>query len=225
MGNETYPLTQVVSLGLKIVADEGDFVSSSNANQRGIFSTAHLVKQSLVTNPGYKMTGIGNPYEVMEYVKNLTPPTDVTRTGRDYYDRLKEVYQKDDVTYKEVAMVVSALAFFNNPKMSSNDYQDLIGNSKYIGELKKRDNFFVKLLNETFLRKQNCFVYKFITRDGDLGFFFKGKALDITSGDCFLFKGTPIEHSVSSYDKVPTTKFNRVAFLENHGKSNSTDAK
>ena len=64
---------------------------------------------------------------------------------------------------------------------------------------------------------QNCFVYKFISRDGDLGFFFKGEKLDLTPGDCFMFKGTPIDHSEDRYDKVPITKFNRIAHIENHG--------
>ena len=216
MGNETYPIKHVIALGLKTVTDEGDFISSANANVRGIFSTAHLVKQALTEGAQNLIAEFSEVDKVVDYVNNFDPLVN-NNTAGDYYDRLKEVYAKDEVSYKEVAMVVSALAFFNNPKLPSSDYRDMITNSKYIGELKSRDNFFVKLLKETYLQTQNCFVYKFISRDGDLGFFFKGEKLDLTPGDCFMFKGTPIDHSEDRYDKVPITKFNRIAHIENHG--------
>ena len=103
--------------------------------------------------------------------------------------------------------------------MPSSEYTKLIADSQHFGELKGRDNFFVKLLKDTYLHQQECYVYKFITREGNLGFFFKGEKLDIESGDCFLFKGTPIEHGIDRFDKVPITKFNRIAHVENYGRS------
>ena len=96
------------------------------------------------------------------------------RTGEEYYARLKRVYSQDEVKYEEVGMVVSALSFFNNPKMPSSEYTKLIADSQHFGELKGRDNFFVKLVQHTYLHQQECYVYKFITREGNLGFFFKG---------------------------------------------------
>ena len=53
MGNETYPIRHVISLGLNVIADSGEFISSSNANQKGIFSTAHFVKHTLTDGGQY----------------------------------------------------------------------------------------------------------------------------------------------------------------------------
>ena len=220
MGN--YPLKTVVALGVLMMNKHG-YMSVSDAKQKNqttstTFSTAQHVKSILHSGKDWDMdVDVDKVEDVISYVYNLVPPNQTTRTGRDYYEKLVKVYSKPEVKYEEIGMVVSALAFFNNPKVSNSDYRDMIVNSKYIGELKNRDNFFVKLLKETFLQQQNCYVYKFITREGDLGFFFKEEKLDLISGDCFMFKGTPIEHKEDRYDKVPCTKFNRVAHVKNFG--------
>ena len=214
--NKTYSVKSVVMLGLKFVKEHG-FVSVSDARAKEIFSTSHYVKHALLDDPLDRLPNWKSSKEVdevIEYVQTYNSSSNNPTAG-DYYEKLIEVYHKLEVTYKEVAMVVSALAFFNNPKLPSSDYNDMIANSKYIGELKERDNFFVKLLKE--MPKQDYWIYKFITRDGSLGYFFKNDKLDVVQGNCFLFKGTPIEHAEDRYDKVPCTKFNRIAHVEDYG--------
>ena len=218
MGN--YPLKVVVALGIQMMDDHGYMsVADAKQNKHTTFSTAQQVKSILHSSKDWDMgVDVDKVEEVVSYVYQLVPPDNISSTGKEYYDRLTEVYSKPEVKYEEVGLVVSALSFFNNPKMPSSEYTKLISHSKHFGKLKHRDNFFVKLLKETHIQSHDdYYVYKFITREGNLGFFFKGDKLTIKPGECFLFKGTPIEHNIDRYDKVPITKFNRIAFLENHG--------
>ena len=223
MGN--YPLKTVVALGVQMMNEHG-YMSVADAKQRNIpsGSTSDRVKSLLDSPKDWDMdVDVDKVEDVISYVYQLVPPNQTTRIGRDYYEKLVKVYSKPEVKYEEVALVLSALSFFNNPKVPDSDYIKLIENSKHFGKLRKRDNFFVKLLKDTYLQQQECFVYKFITREGNLGFFFKGEKLDLTPGDCFLFRGTPIEHSEDRFDKVPVTKFNRIAHVENHGAKQQGD--
>ena len=211
---KTYPITSVIAVGLVQVATVGEFISAAKANRENVFSTAHFVKQTLLSDPEKKVIPTSDPQLVIDYVNKLDPVV-VNTVSDDYHQRLKDVYEKENVTYKEISMVVSALAFFNNPKMPNSNYKEMIANSNFIGKLKQRDKFFVKLLKE--MSKHEYWIYKFITRDGSLGYFFKNDKLGVTQGECFLFKGTPISHEEDRYDKVPVTKFNRIAHVENYG--------
>jgi pyruvate dehydrogenase complex dehydrogenase (E1) component len=88
----------------------------------------------------------------------------------------------------------------------------------YIGEMKERNDFFVKLQNKkqinttfgerlilTVITKSSKIGQIWVPVDSD-GF----HTLDI--GDCFTFTGTVSKQEVDKYTRVPTTTFNRVKF-------------
>tara|TARA_Y100000593_G_C4277004_1_gene320642 strand:- start:479 stop:1186 length:708 start_codon:yes stop_codon:yes gene_type:complete len=230
-----FSLGAVIKVGMEVIQKHG-WTSVGDAKKRNgsVICTADHVKDILTAYQGpfgnanlwTDCFGSSETYttdvlKVIDFVNHLTPPRGTTRTGLDYYERLQALYDKETVGTKDIGMVISALSFFNNPRMSQERYREMIEDSEHFGTLRNRDEFFVKLLKDSYLTGKNCYVYKFITRHGNLGFFFKNDKLSVSPGECFLFKGTPIEHTLDNYDKVPITKFNRVVFLENHGKPNS----
>jgi hypothetical protein len=91
---------------------------------------------------------------------------------------------------------------------------------EYIGEIKKRDDFFVKLLKVNYNSTTGCHIYNVKDRKGNLGSFFSNsdpKDMGLTVEDCFLARMTPKRHAVSSYHGGKETQFNRVKVLQNVG--------
>jgi hypothetical protein len=96
-------------------------------------------------------------------------------------------------------------------------------NSDYIGSLKKRAEFFVKLVGKTYSDNVGCYIYKVKDRKGNLGVFFSNDSDMANVGECFLAKMTPKRHSVSDYHGGKETVFNRVKVVQNVG-APATDA-
>ena len=226
-------LRDIVGLAL-IESKEHGYVSRNKSAELNVPSTAEKVviasnEPMPITDHNQWITDSirSEVTKVIEFVKKYPITSDTSDNLVEYFMRIKSAYNTPEsttVTKKEIPLIVSALGFYNNQKMTSDDYQNLIKNSVYIGEVKKRDNFFVKLIKSSYIQKDNYWIYKFITREGNLGYFFRGTELPIQLGDCFMFKGTPIEHNLDRFDSVPVTKFNRISFMENYGNaSNTTD--
>jgi len=90
----------------------------------------------------------------------------------------------------------------------------------YIGEIKKRGDFFVKLLKVNYNHNLGCHIYNVKDRKGNLGLFFSSDSpgdLGLNVEDCFLARMTPKRHSVSNYHGGKETVFNRVKVLQNVG--------
>ena len=109
-------------------------------------------------------------------------------------------------------------------------------NSEFLGELRKRGEFFVKLLQikrpgqphmdthgspyygpDTNSILGEAPVYQIVDRKGNYGYFFSKLDLNITAGDCFLMRATPASHYVSKFYGNKETRFNRVQLLQNVG--------
>jgi hypothetical protein len=91
---------------------------------------------------------------------------------------------------------------------------------EYIGKIKKRGDFFVKLLKVNYNDKLGCHIYNVKDRKGNLGLFFSNDSpsdLGLALEDCFLARMTPKRHSVSNYHGGKETVFNRIKVLENVG--------
>ena len=108
-------------------------------------------------------------------------------------------------------------------------------NSEFIGTLRQRDNFFVKLIEI----KETSYgsLYIVSTRTGNRGCFWKftygdkvlspgyrsaahlpDPALDdhycpVKVGDCFTIRATPKNHDINNYDGIKDTRFNRVELV------------
>ena len=91
---------------------------------------------------------------------------------------------------------------------------------EYIGEIKKRDDFFVKLLKVNYNASLGCHIYNVKDQKGNLGLFFSNDSpadLGLSLDDCFLARMTPKRHTVSNYHGGKETVFNRIKILDNVG--------
>ena len=89
--------------------------------------------------------------------------------------------------------------------------------SEFMGKVKQRAEFFVKLVERNYSDRMDCYIYKVKDRKGNLGVFFSNDDKVANVNDCFLAKMTPKRHSVSSYHGGKETVFNRVKVLQNVG--------
>ena len=89
--------------------------------------------------------------------------------------------------------------------------------SEYIGKLKSRAEFFVKLVGKKYNDNIGCYIYNVKDQKGNLGVFFSSDADLAKVDDCFLAKMTPKRHSVNNYHGGKETVFNRVKVVQNVG--------
>ena len=86
-----------------------------------------------------------------------------------------------------------------------------------MGKIKKRADFFVKLVGKNYSDNVGCYIYKVKDRKGNLGVFFSSDGDLAKVDDCFLAKMTPKRQGVSDYHGGKETVFNRVKVLQNVG--------
>jgi len=98
-------------------------------------------------------------------------------------------------------------------------------NSKYIGVIQNRGEFFVKIISKFRIRNDSM-CFKVRSRSGNLGIFYFPEYTVVDDeivgavGDCIRIKGTPIKHEYSEYDidsdgnPLKITQWNRVKILK-----------
>jgi len=224
-----YPLNRVVSAALIAVDNaSGEYISAKKAEEDGKESTSSVVKKILRSDGLVSATTksiddrLEDATEIINWVRNLGSVPNGTDVN--YWTNLKTEF-KDEQTSK-VGVVGSALQFYNQ-NLSSVVYKELIKGSKYIGDLRKKGTFFVKLLTKVHKNEggpgsvpdltSGYFIYKGITREGALVLFFDSSEHPVEVGDCFLFEGYVKDHKICTFDNVPLTQLNRIKFMENHG--------
>jgi hypothetical protein len=89
--------------------------------------------------------------------------------------------------------------------------------SEYMGSVKKRAEFFVKLIGKKYSDNIGCYIYNVRDRKGNLGVFFSNDSSLADINECFLAKMTPKRHSVNVYHGGKETVFNRIKVVENVG--------
>jgi hypothetical protein len=97
--------------------------------------------------------------------------------------------------------------------------------SQYIGSLKRRAEFFVKLIRKDCSVRGGFYIYNIMDRTGNLGVFFSSDADLAGIGECFLAKMTPKSHHYSNYHGGKETVFNRVKVVQNVGALKPTQEK
>jgi len=141
-----------------------------------------------------------------------------SNSNSDYITNLKGVFKNSTVTDREIPIAISAIGVFDREKQKE-EIKAIYAESEYVGELKKREKFFLKVIE----RRQPStggYLYKCITRELNLVHFFSRHefAIPIEIGDCVLVNATVVEHKKSKYDHDnKTTRINRVTIIENYG--------
>ena len=144
----------------------------------------------------------------------------------EYDSKVKSIYSVIQVADKDIPLAVSTIGMFDR-SLQRKKMDDIVADSEYIGELEKRDEFFVKLIDK--INRDDYIMYKCITKDHNLCLFYKSVSasngltrmeneFEIELGDCFLIRATPVKHEESEYDSgARMTRFNRVVFVQNYG--------
>ena len=218
---ESFSVLKVVSSALLVVNEQRGYVSVKTAQQSQtlvgpLTSTAKLAHRVL--------TGGDREDEIVAYEEQAQKIIDwivglnsiPKNVDPNFWQKLQS--QLAGKSAIQIAVVTSSLQFYNQ-KFTSDKFKEIIKGSSYIGDLDSRENCFVKLVYKDHKMDiyPGYYIYKGITREGDLVLFYDKNDHPITIGDCFLFKGTIKTHEICKFDNVPITKFNRINFLENHG--------
>ena len=118
-----------------------------------------------------------------------------------------------------VACVYSTMEREGLREAKKAEAKEAASTSDFIGKLKKRAEFFVKLVGKNYSNNVGCYIYKIKDRKGNLGVFFSSDSDLAEVDDCFLAKMTPKHHGVNNYHGGKETVFNRVVVVQNVGKA------
>ena len=225
----THQLTQVLAIGVQVVQDTGNFVSKKDASVFPSVSTAETVKNVLQSSDQtFANDAIGKQAnqivvsQIQEFVENWQwrgfGRSSTVTNASEYATSLKGVFQNSTITDREIPIAISAIGVFDREQQKQ-QIKEIYADSEYVGELKKREKFFLKVIE----RRQPStggYLYKCITRERNLVHFFSKHefAIPIEIGDCVLVNATVVEHKKSKYDHDnKTTRINRVTIIENYG--------
>ena len=120
----------------------------------------------------------------------------------------------DTISAGKISFVAPVVSNFLRSSKNKLDEESL-KNLDYIGTLKEKGEFFVKLVRV--IEKGDYKIHRIVDRNGNRGFFYNFKGSEINVNECFIMKATVARHTVSTYDSGKDTYFNRVEIISNHG--------
>ena len=221
----THYLQHVLAIGVQVVQDTGSFVSKKDATEISTVATSETVTDILLADDQtFANSAIQKPankdlaHKISEFVENWKWQGFGSNSESDYVTNLKSVFKNSTVTDREIPIAISAIGVYDREKQKE-EIKAIYANSEYVGELKKREKFFLKVIE----RRQPStggYLYKCITRERNLVHFFSRHdyAISIEIGDCVLVNATVVEHKRSVYEHDnKTTRINRVTIIENYG--------
>ena len=201
-----FPVLDILSSALLVISEQGGFVNLTQSVQTGKETTANQVVELLRDGSRYaeikKYIANAKQIKLWFSCKDAVPEN----TDPNYWQKLK--HYVSEMESDKVGLIASSVSFYNQ-KFTSDKFKEIIKGSKYIGELNTTENCFIKLIykNHKMDQQRNYYIYKGVTRDGDLVLFYDKNDYPITIGDCFLFRGNIKDHEICNFDNVPVTKF------------------
>jgi hypothetical protein len=213
-----YSVVNVVSCALGVIENNG-FVSKKEATVDKP-STASIIQQQLLNLDASEFSEVYQGFfaeavELIEWAKE--------NLKGDFGRSTIEIINKGEITLPQVAF----LATLPNQKKIVDEREAVreeqakeTASSEWFGTVRKRSEFFVKLVQKKYVPNYDSYIYNITTREGNLGSFFSKNDFELTAGDCFLMKATPKRHVVSSWHGGKETQFNRVVIKEIMGKVN-----
>jgi len=230
---ETYPLEIALEATAAIIRTHG-YISKKESATSGRHPTSRTLgiwlnsavggegATDLVTDDDRILAG-----KAMAWLKALTDkgPTssesDFDRSMRllshgGYRNVAPSMITKSDFGF--VACVYATMDRAANREVKKAEAKESASTSEYMGSVKKRAEFFVKLIGKTYSDNVGCYIYKIKDRKGNLGVFFSSDSAVAEVNECFLAKMTPKRHSINDYHGGKETVFNRVKVVENVGK-------
>lgn len=227
----TYPLELALEYAAGIIRVEG-YISKKNATEYK-HSTAHslgLWLNNPTTLPPHQEDA-AKAKEALAWLNALTHkgPTahesDFDRSIRllpqgGYRGVDPSMITKSDFGF--VACVYATMDRAAGREMKMAEAKESASTSEYMGSVKTRAEFFVKLIGKTYSDNAGCYIYKVKDRKGNLGVFFSSDSSMAEVNECFLAKMTPKRHSVSDFHGGKETVFKRVKVVQNVGVSTAS---
>lgn len=226
MNPEQFLLTDVLALAVQVVKNQGSYASVADGEKDPKNpSTSSVVECILDKREGYykdliKSATTNNDimnfvHELIQFVENYSYRGFASGQPNNYVDKLKSIYQNTQITVDDIPMAVSAIGVYNRAEQRE-QLKELYAGSEYVGELKQRNKYFLKVIERR--NMSTGYLFKCITRERNLVHFFSHKDYPVELGDCILVNATVVEHKQSKYDHDnKTTRINRVVLIENHG--------
>jgi hypothetical protein len=226
---ETYPLELALEAAAAIIRTHG-YISKKESATSGRQPTSVTLgiwlKSPATTGPVIEAADTVVTQDAMNWLNALTHkgPTvsesDFDRSMRllpqgGYRTVVSGMITKSDFGF--VACVYSTMERAEVREVKKAEAKEAASNSAYMGSIKKRAEFFVKLIGKKYSDNVGCYIYKVKDQKGNLGVFFSSDADLAKVEDCFLAKMTPKRHSVNDYHGGKETVFNRVKVVQNVG--------
>ena len=195
------------------------FVSKKVAYDAGKTSTAEAVINKLkagdwasnISRSCYK-----EAKELIKWARGEYKPKNTNQFGQD----VKRIIAQEAITVRQIPYIITLFQtkkyFKNNERMKMDATANSV-NSEWVGEIKKREEFFVKLVSKKYLEHRGFWVNNFVDRNENISIAFSGQELAVNVNECFLMKATVKTHNVSTYHGGKETMFNRIKILENMG--------
>jgi len=225
---ETYPLELALEYAAGIIRTHGYTSKKENA-QSGKHSTSHTLGIWLTNSatPNTLPEDEVKAQEASAWLNALTHkgPTahesDFDRSMRllpqgGYRNVAPSMIAKSDFGF--VACVYGTMDRAAGREANRAEATESASSSEYMGSVKKRAEFFVKLIGKKYSDNIGCYIYNVRDRKGNLGVFFSNDSSLADINECFLAKMTPKRHSVNVYHGGKETVFNRIKVVENVGK-------
>jgi hypothetical protein len=211
-----YSVVNVVSCAIGVTENNG-FVSKKEATVDKP-STASIIQQQLLNLDASEFSEVYQGYfveavELIEWAKE--------NLKGDFGRSTVEIINKGDITLPQVAFLATLpnqKKIVDEREAAKEEQSKETATSEWFGTVRKRSEFFVKLVQKKYVPSYDSYIYNIATREGNLGSFFSKSNLELTAGDCFLMKATPKRHVVSSWHGGKETQFNRVVVKEVMGK-------
>jgi hypothetical protein len=211
-----YSVVNVVTCAIGVIENNG-FVSKKEATVDKP-STASIIQQQLLNLDASEFSEVYQGYfveavELIEWAKE--------NLKGDFGRSTIEIINKGDITLPQVAFLATLpnqKKIVDEREAAKEEQSKETSSSEWFGVVRKRSEFFVKLVQKKYVPNYDSYIYNIATREGNLGSFFSKNDFELTTGDCFLMKATPKRHVVSTWHGGKETQFNRVVIKEVMGK-------
>tara|TARA_Y100000034_G_scaffold124276_1_gene172220 strand:+ start:256 stop:1005 length:750 start_codon:yes stop_codon:yes gene_type:complete len=214
-----YNLKSAIAMSLGHIR-ESNFVSKTVATATTP-STAERVRKSL--DSGVACDHSEEVDKVLEFIVSEHRNeflSDARNALSNYSYDLGRYIPLDTISAGKISFVAPVVSNFLRSSKNKLDEESL-KNLDYIGTLKEKGEFFVKLVK--IIEKGDYKIHRIVDRNGNRGFFYNFNGSEINVNECFLMKATVARHTVSTYDSGKDTYFNRVMIVSNHGSKNEEE--
>ena len=223
----TYPLELALKYAAFIIREQG-YTSKKDAQITGGRSTSDILNTWFTASAcrGTLQEDSEKAQEALVWLQgkaNITgyaSESDFDRSMRmltigGYRNVAPGMITKSDFGF--IACVYSTMERTAGREKNKEVAKEAASTSEYMGSVKKRAEFFVKLVDKKYSDSIGCYIYNVKDQKGNLGVFFSSDADLAKLEDCFLAKMTPKRHSVNNYHGGKETVFNRVKVVQNVG--------